>query len=29
MEMNSGRTRLTDEEYEKMAEDLRQALKEV
>ena len=28
-EMNSGRTILTDEEYEKMAEDLRQALKEV
>lgn len=28
-EMNSGRTMLTDAEYEKMAEDLRQALKEV
>ena len=28
-EMNSGRTMLTDPEYEKMAEDLRQALKEV
>jgi len=27
--MNSGRTMLTDAEYEKMAEDLRQALKEV